>query len=326
LFQRLTYGVNRASCAWGKLLTLALMTLDHPISAPAVRPLWQGREWRVSEYLCTAGPGDRPFEERHEQVSIAAVIAGTFTYRADTGSTMLHPGAFLLGNAATCYECGHEHSRGDRCISFQAKPEYFAEVAASMADSSRFRFPAPMLPATPKLLPWLARIQARADSVEPLDIDETAARLVEAVIGAVSGRASLPVRVSSRDRRRIGEALRYIEINAAEPLDLDTLAGVAIMSKYHFLRTFRHTVGVTPYQFVLGVRMRHAAVWLATSSAPVFAIAFETGFGDLSTFNARFRETFGMSPTAFRSQERIHGSTEPRLKRNGLGSHPQDEV
>ncbi len=278
-----------------------------PGAAPAVRSLCQGREWSVSEFVCTAGPGDRPFEERHGNVAISAVIEGTFIYRGDTGTAMLHPGAFLFGNAAACYECGHDHSTGDRCISFQAAPEYFAEIAASAAGSSHFRFPTPMLPATPRLLPWLARIEARTAFADALDVDEMAAHLMEAVIGAISGAAPLPVRVSPRDGRRIGEALRHIETNAADALDLDTLAGVAIMSKYHFLRTFRHTVGMTPYQFLIGVRMRRAAVRLATSSAPVSAIAFDTGFGDLSTFNARFRETFGMSPTAFRSRERRPG-------------------
>jgi AraC-like DNA-binding protein len=281
------------------------MPLDHPTAAPAVRSLCRGRHWHVSEYVCAAGPGDRPFEERHEEVAISAVVAGTFMYRADTGTAMLHPGAFMFGNAATCYECGHEHSAGDRCISFQAAPEYFAEIAASIAGSGGFRFPAPMLPATPKLLPWLARIEARTAFAEPLDLDETAARLIEAVIGAMSGQTPRPARVSPRDGRRIGDALRYIELNAADALDLDALAGVATMSKYHFLRTFRHAVGMTPYQFLLGVRMRRAAVRLATSAAPVSAIAFETGFGDLSTFNARFRQTFGMSPTAFRSREQM---------------------
>jgi AraC-like DNA-binding protein len=280
------------------------MPQDTSTAALAVRPLRRGRGWCVSEYVCTAGPGDRPFEERHDTMAIAAVVEGTFTYRGDTGTAMLHPGAFLLGNAATCYACGHEHSRGDRCISFQATPEYFAEIAASITGSGRFRFSTPMLPTTPKLLPWLARIEARTALAEPLEIDETAARLLEAVIGALSDRTPLPVRVSPRDGRRIGEALRCIEVNAADALDLDTLAGVAAMSKYHFLRTFRHTVGMTPYQFLLGVRMRRAAVRLAMSSAPVSAIAYDSGFGDLSTFNARFRETFGMSPTAFRRRER----------------------
>jgi AraC-like DNA-binding protein len=72
------------------------------------------------------------------------------------------------------------------------------------------------------------------------------------------------------------------------------------MSKYHFLRTFRRTVGVTPYQFLLGVRMRRAAVQLRTTPTAVATIAYDAGFGDLSTFNARFRAQFGVSPGRFR--------------------------
>ncbi len=273
-------------------------------SAPVARPLRQGQEWSISEYLCTAGPDDRPFEERHEEFSIAAVIEGTFSYRGDTGAAVMHPGAFLFGNSATCYECGHDHSTGDRCISFHFSPAYFAEVAASIAGSGRFRFPTPMLPVTPKLLPWLVRIEARTALAERLEMDESAPHLMEAVIGAVSGTTPLPVCASARDARRVGDVLRYIELHAADALDLETLAGVAIMSKYHFLRTFRRMVGMTPYQFLLSVRMRRAAVRLATSSEPVSAIAFETGFGDLSTFNGRFRDVFGMSPMVYRSRER----------------------
>lgn len=269
-------------------------------SMPIARPLHRRREWSVSEYLCTAGPDDRPFEELHEQVSIAAVIDGTFTYRSDTGAAVMHPGAFLFGNPASSFVCGHDHSTGDRCIAFHVAPAYFAEVAASIAGTSRFRFPVPMLPAAPGLLPWLARIEAHLAAAESLRIDEAAPRLMEAVIGAVAADPPRPVRTSARDARRISDALRYIEINAADAVDLDTLAGVAIMSKYHFLRTFRHAVGMTPYQFLLSVRMRRAAVRLATSAEPVSAIAFDAGFGDLSTFNGRFREVFGMSPTAFR--------------------------
>jgi AraC family transcriptional regulator len=273
-------------------------------TVPAARPLYQGQEWSISEYICTAGPGDRPFEERHEQFSIAAVIEGTFRYRGDTGTAMMHPGAFLFGNSAACYECGHDHGVGDRCIAFHFSPAYFAEVAASIAGSGRFRFPTPMLPARPELLPWLVWIRTQTARADRLAVDEALPRLMEAVIGTVSSVTPLPVCVSARDERRIGDVLRYIELHATDTLDLEKLAGVAVMSKYHFLRTFRHAVGMTPYQFVLSVRMRRAAVRLATSSEPVSTIAFETGFGDLSTFNGRFRDMFGMSPTVYRKRER----------------------
>jgi AraC family transcriptional regulator len=272
---------------------------------PVSHTLAQGRDWCVSEYICTAGPADRPFEERHEWVTIAAVVEGSFIYRADGGRAVMHPGSFLFGNPGVCYECGHDHSTGDRCIALQFAPAYFAEVAAGAAGSSRFRFPTVMLPAIPRMLPWLARLEAwTAPGTGTADhpaIDDAVPRLMETVIGIVSGDPPTVVRPSARDERRISNVLRHIEAHAEDALDLDALAGRAIMSKYHFLRVFRRMVGMTPYQFVLGVRMRRAAVRLAASRDAVSAIAFDAGFGDLSTFNGRFRSVFGASPTAWRS-------------------------
>jgi AraC family transcriptional regulator len=73
------------------------------------------------------------------------------------------------------------------------------------------------------------------------------------------------------------------------------------MSPYHFLRTFRHVVGMTPHQFVLRTRLHRAAVRLRRSDEAVSAIAFDAGFNDLSTFNRRFRRVIGVSPSAYRT-------------------------
>jgi AraC-like DNA-binding protein len=266
------------------------------------RMLADGRDWTVSEYICRAGPEDRPFEERHEHFSIAAVVSGSFTYRSDTGTTLLHPGGFLLGNHGACFECGHEHGRGDRCIALHVAPDYFAEIAATTGGTMKFKFPAAMLPAMPQFLPLLAAIEAGGEVCDPLRIEVEVPQLIEAVIGAMSGLAQAPARVSARDVQRISRALRHIENHAGEAIDLAELAAVAAASKYHFLRTFRRVVGMTPYQFLLGIRMRRAAVRLATTSEPVSTIAFEAGFGDLSTFNHRFRSVFGSAPQTFRAR------------------------
>ena len=106
-------------------------------------------------------------------------------------------------------------------------------------------------------------------------------------------RADDAVGLAARDERRIAQVLRHIEDHAAEQLNLDGLAKIAAMSKYHFLRTFQRIVGMSPYQFLLLVRTRRAAVRLVISSETVSTIAFEAGFGDLSSFNKRFRDLFG---------------------------------
>jgi AraC family transcriptional regulator len=92
-----------------------------------------------------------------------------------------------------------------------------------------------------------------------------------------------------------------VEFYAARPLELKEMAAVAGMSKYHFLRVFRRLTGMTPHQYLISVRLRRAALALASSRRPVIAIALDAGFGDLSTFNRRFRTTFGLTPTRYRA-------------------------
>jgi AraC-like DNA-binding protein len=273
-------------------------------AAPVAHAIAQGRDWSIAEYVCSAGPGDRSFEERHEAYTVAAVLAGLFRYRADTGTSLLHPGAFLLGNHGTCFECGHDHHSGDRCIAFHFAPRYFSEVSASAGGSGKFVFSRGMLPADSASVAWLPRMEAIALSRDPLEIDEAVTELLEIVIAATSGAPPSIQRLSASDERRISAALRVLEREFAEPLTLDRMAEVAAMSKYHFLRTFRRLVGMTPYRYLLRLRLRQAAVRLARTCEPVSAIAFATGFGDLSTFNARFRRQFGDSPSVYRRRWR----------------------
>ena len=97
------------------------------------------------------------------------------------------------------------------------------------------------------------------------------------------------------------EAVRVIDRDAAEPMSLQDLAAAAGVSKYHFLRLFRRLTGVTPHQYLIAARLRRAATALAASRRPVLEIALDSGFGDLSTFNHRFRATFGATPTQYRA-------------------------
>ena len=139
-----------------------------------VRPIAGGEDWSVSEFICAAGPGDRPFEELHDGYTIAAVVEGSFTYRADSGVALMHPGALLLGNSGKCFECGHEHGAGDRCISFNFSPELFCEITAAVAGTSRYKFSGPMLPAGKRSIPVLALIDAIARDAAPLHVEEVA--------------------------------------------------------------------------------------------------------------------------------------------------------
>ena len=272
--------------------------------ALASRLLASGSGWRVADAVCSFGPHDRPYEEQHGAVCIAAVTAGTFRYRSTLGSAVLAPGALLLGNDRHCFECGHEHGVGDRCVSFQFTPEFLQGVVAAVPGARRLAFTVPRLPPHPALLPIVAAAEAAREDGDAAEFEELALRLAGAVSAALAETRRSSLAPSRRDEKRIAAALHRIEAQADEPLSLSDLAGAAAMSPYHFLRTFRAVVGMTPHQYVLHTRMHRAAVRLRRTSDSISAIAFTAGFGDLSTFNRRFQRTVGMSPGAYRASSR----------------------
>jgi AraC-like DNA-binding protein len=275
------------------------------------RILASGPGWRVTDVVCGCGPRDRPFEEQHEAVCIAAVTEGTFQYRSTQGGAVLAPGAVLLGEAGRCFECGHEHGTGDRCLAFHFTPEHFETIMAAVAGAQRTRFAVPCLPPLPALVRLLAEAEAARDGGEGV-LEELALRLAGAVVRVLAGDDRAVRAPSGRDVRRVTAALRRIEATAHEPLALADLARDAATSPYHFLRTFRQVVGMTPHQFVLRTRLHRAAVRLRRSDDSIAAIAFAAGFNDLSTFNRRFRRVMGASPSAYRT--RSSGAAPARIR------------
>ena len=136
------------------------------------RMLTSGPGWAVYDNVCTAGPGDRPFEEQHRAVCIAAVTHGTFQYRSTQGTALLAPGGVLLGNHGCCFECGHEHGAGDRCLSFHFTPGYWEDVVAAIPGARKATFARPHLPARPALIPLVAAFEAAACDLDQAEAEE----------------------------------------------------------------------------------------------------------------------------------------------------------
>jgi AraC-like DNA-binding protein len=263
-----------------------------------------GPGWKVRDTVCTSGPHDRPFEERHDTVLIAAVTSGTFQYRNGYGRAIMTPGALVLGNAGACFVCGHEHATGDRCIAFNYEPALLESIVRDLPGARRLAFDVPRLPPLQSVMPLTAAAEAARDDADADALEELAIRLAAAVVATLSGSPPRPPLPSRRDERRVNGAVRSIEARAQERLTLTGLARESATSPYHFLRTFRQIVGMTPHQYVLRIRMHRAAVRLRRSDDPISTIAFDTGFSDLSTFNRRFRRLWGMSPSAWRAAAR----------------------
>lgn len=261
------------------------------------RLLAAGDGWRVLDVLCTSGPGDRSFEEQHTGVSIAIVAAGTFQYRASSERRLMTPGSFLLGNPGQAFECSHDHGAGDRCISFQFDPRCFESIVRS-----RPRFAPVRLPPRRESARLVARTLAALAGASAMSWEELA--VLVAAHASEFANDSSPVTAGAPPNAlaRVTRAIRTIEEDPAAELSLRALASAANLSPYHFLRTFTQLAGATPHQFALRVRLREAALRLATETTRVTDIAYDCGFGDLSNFNRTFRAEFGLAPRAYRQR------------------------
>jgi AraC-like DNA-binding protein len=264
--------------------------------AAAARIVAHGDGWTVADVICTSGPADRSFEEQHARYAIAVVVAGSFQYRSPLGGGVMTPGALMLGNPGQCYECGHEHGAGDRCVAFWYAPDYFERIAAGAARRVGFRNP--RLPALRPIAPLAASAAAGLLGAETA-WEELALTLAVRALALESGSACLDA-LPPNAIARVTRTVRAIDRHPASALTLATLARQAGLSPYHFLRTFRQVTGVTPHQYVLRTRLRQAAMQLAGESGTVLDIALDCGFGDVSNFNRTFRSEFGVSPTAYR--------------------------
>ncbi len=85
----------------------------------------------------------------------------------------------------------------------------------------------------------------------------------------------------------------------ADPLDLETLAAVAAISKWHFLRLFRATYGLSPAAYVSQRRVERAQDLLRATNLSVTEVCHAVGFASLGSFSSRFRELVGESPSDF---------------------------
>ena len=100
------------------------------------------------------------------------------------------------------------------------------------------------------------------------------------------------------------EAALWIEAHSHRPIDLEEAAAQAGVSPFHFLRLFAAVLGVTPHQYLVRSRLRHAARLLAEDERAVTDIAYDVGFDDLSNFVRSFHRAAGVSPLEFRQASR----------------------
>jgi AraC-like DNA-binding protein len=253
----------------------------------------------VSDFRCTAGPGARPFAEQYACHSISYVRKGSFGCHFRGRFHELVAGSILVGHPGDDYICTHDHVCGDECLSFFLDPEL---VDAIGDHTGVWRIGS--VPPLPGLMVLGELAQTAADGNSEVGLDEVGHLIAGRFVDLVAGRTAKPITAALRDRRRAVETALWIDAHSHRQIDLEDAAAQTGLSPFHFLRLFRHVLGVTPHQYLVRSRLRHAARRLADDDSPITDIAYDVGFGDLSNFVRTFHRAAGASPLRFRQASR----------------------
>ena len=129
--------------------------------------------------------------------------------------------------------------------------------------------------------------------------------------------------VASSSRQRILTIVEYMNRHYFEPLQIEELAERCGLSKYHFIHLFRMCMGMTPYSYLIRIRMERAETLLQTGDMTVQEVAFVCGYNDPLYFSRAFSRHFGVSPTDYKqrffseNERKLFSIPKPVIPENG---------
>jgi AraC family transcriptional regulator len=103
----------------------------------------------------------------------------------------------------------------------------------------------------------------------------------------------------------VNKALWFVESHFAQDVDLDDIAAMSGVSRYHLTRAFGVATGQPLMRYMRGRRLTVAARSLANGASDILSVALEAGYASHEAFTRAFREQFGLTPEAARAQRNL---------------------
>jgi AraC family transcriptional regulator len=278
------------------------------IEQGAVCGIIHGRAYR---YIAEDCPG---------WLSVKCMFAGRAHYKTASARYAVDQDAYLILNDKQMYtiEIDSPIQVESFCVFFDSGAA--AELLRSLTSSSNVlidavsvtqpvHFSEQLYPHDSFMTPTLLHMRehSQAGTVTRNNQDELAFRLLEGlcyahydVLGQIERMPMIRAATRAELFKRLHLARDYMDACLSTAMTLNDVAGIACLSKHHFLRTFRATFGVTPHQYVTGKRLRYATQLLASTDIPVADVCMEVGFESSPSFSTLFRRCYGLSPEAYR--------------------------
>lgn len=124
------------------------------------------------------------------------------------------------------------------------------------------------------------------------------------LIGKLARRFSSESRFSSFDYEAAAKVISYLNKNYREEVSIAKMCKIGGMSKSTLMRNFKKTAGVSPLQYMIGLRLGEAAVLLRSTEKSYWEIAAAVGFNDANYLGRQFKQVYGVTLGTYRKRYR----------------------
>ncbi|MEO6406873.1 MAG: AraC family transcriptional regulator [Ferruginibacter sp.] len=103
--------------------------------------------------------------------------------------------------------------------------------------------------------------------------------------------------------RRIVRAKLFMDNHFNEQINLENISGEAYFSKFHFIKLFKTIYNLTPYQYLMSVRLEQAMI-LLKKAVIASDVCYAVGFKSIPSFSNLFKKWTGTSPAVYQQQQK----------------------
>jgi len=228
----------------------------------------------------------------HDTVSIGAVDNGHSTFTCGDASYRLAAGSLVMVPSHCAHACNPDP---DAAWSYQMLHLDAQWVHALLAENDGDA----ALPDHAAVSHALPAYQRFCELNDLLFSDAAHADKESALILYVGSRSWLGLPLAAPTPPLLPHRFQHITALLREPhshdISLATLADMAGMSRYQFIRAFRAATGMTPHAYQLDLRILHARQLLRRGQS-LSRIAQDLGFADQSHFQRAFKQRVAATP------------------------------
>ena len=263
--------------------------------------------------------GDIPWHW-HDEFELGYISGGSVVYQTSGLTVTLHEGDGIFINSGVL----HYLHPLEPCREARLQTQFFDKsfLAGSLGSLLDIKYVAPVLDqrqleavplyrSDPESKGFLECLQkgvelcSRKEEFFELRLRNLFSELWESIYRwAAQKESSTPSVRRSIEDDRIKQMMRYVQAHFSEKISVSSIAASIPISERECYRLFQNSMGITPIEYLISVRLQNAQSLLMNTNKSILDIALETGFGSSSYFGKIFRSHHRLTPAQYRNLSR----------------------